>query len=1103
MKLSLINFIFVFYSELYILQPLKSTILMRRFLVLFAVFMFIGILASAQIREVTGTITDTSGAPIPGATIKVKDSRLGTSADADGNFKIAVSPNAKLIISGVGFETKEVNAGDMQSLHISLQPSSKVLTEVVVTALGQTTNKAKVGYSTTTINAAALTKDAPVGLLDGVAGKVPGVDISDIGGPGASTKVVMRGYGVISGGDNQPLFVIDGVPMSNAQFQNNSGGTSGTDFGDGLNDINPNDVASITILKGTAASSLYGGLAKNGVVMITTKRGTAGKLKVEYNGSANFSTVGKLPDYQSEFGQGWAGVFVLDENGSWGPRLDGKERLWGSVVDNSQLLKPFSAIKNNLRDFYNKGGETNNSISLSGGSKITSFYLSYGNVTSNGIIPTKSDYLSRNTFSLKTNSDFGKFTVNSFMNYIGQKLNVPNTGQGSSSGGGVFESLLQIPVDLPIRDFADYTNKFFNVDNYFTPYVENPYYGLHENGDQQKLDRILGNIDLGYKFTQHFSANFRIGGDFTNARTIGWNQPNSPTPGSWNAGANPEHAIKAVDVGSVFQGSDYYGIINSDLILKYNKDFGNDFNLEALAGGNYYETDQRSESASITNLVVPGFFNLSNSSLPPTTSDNSYQRRRIGAYGQVTLSYKSQLFLTGNVRNDWSSTLPINNNSIFYPGANISWLASQNFISNRAISYLKLRAAYGQTGSDPDPYQVLAGLGSGNIGLGFGSLTFPFNGVSGFGVSNTIGNPNLKPIFTNELELGTDIRFLNDRIGLDVTYYDKVTKGQIFTVPIAPSTGYLNLVENLGTVSNKGVELALTLKPFEGRNFSWTMVYTYTKNNNKVESLTGSSQNPLLASVYDVEMRAVVGKSVASIYAPVPQKTPDGKIVVDPTTGYPALNQTPLDANGMTKGYYGSGLYNYTMGLVNTLTYKNFQLNFSFDLRMGGVMYSETADLALFTGNSIATTYNDRRPFIVPNSVNATVDAKGNVTNIVENKTFVGATGDGQSDDTYGYYYPTQNQGSAYQWRIFDRSFLKLRDISLSYSLPHSLATKMKLNSLSLGVYGKNFLLWTPKANQFVDPEATNLGNDLDGLLGEFASAPVSKNFGVILKAVF
>ena len=1060
-------------------------------------------LAFSQTREITGKVTDATGSPISGASIKVKGAVGGASADENGIFKINVPPNATIVVSGVGFITQEARVGNLQNLNISLIQSNTVLSEVVVTALGQSTSKAKVGYSTTTIGAEAITKDAPVGILDGLAGKIPGVDISNIGGPGASTKVIMRGYGVISGGNNQPLYVIDGAPLSDGQFQSSTNGISGLDFGNGMNEINPSDIESITILKGTAASSLYGGLAKNGVVMITTKKGKAGKLKVEYSGSANFSTVGKLPDYQTEFGQGWAGVFVLSENGSWGPKLDGKDRLWGSVVDNSQLIKPFSPIKNGLRNFYDKGNEINNTISLSGGSDVTMFYLSYGNVTSNGIVPTKADYLARNTFSFKTNSNFNKFSVNTYVNYISQKLNVPNTGQATSSGGGVFQSLLEMPVDIPITDLKNYKNKFFNVDNYYTPYTENPYYGLNENGDKQTTDRILGNIDLGYKFNDFLSANWRIGGDFTNARTIGWNQPNAPSPGSWNDGANPEGAIRQADVGSVYQGSDYYGIINSDFILKFEKDIGKDYNLEALAGANYYESSQRSESAEITNLTIPGFFNLSNTSLPPTTTDNSFQRRRIGAYAQATVSYKNQLFLTGNVRNDWSSTLPTNNNSIFYPGANISWIASQNFDSRNTVSYLKLRAAYGQTGSDPQPYLVNAGLGSGTIGLGFGSLTFPFNGVSGFGVSNTIGNTNLKPIFTNELEVGTEVKFLKNRIGLDFTYYDKVTKGQIFTVPIAPSTGYTSLVENLGTVSNKGIELAVTLKPFEGRDFSWTMIYTYTKNTNKVENLTGSSQNPLLTSAYDAELRAVVGKSVASIYAPVPQKTTDGKIVVDPTTGYPTLNQTPLDANGLTKGYYGSGLYDYTMGLVNTFTYKGFQLNFSFDLRMGGVMYSQTADLTLFSGNSIYTTYNDRRPFIVPNSVTGTVDSKGNVTNIAENTKYIGATGAGQSDNTWGYYYPSQNQGSAYQWRIFDRSFLKLRDVNLSYRLPNSLAAKLKLSSISIGVFARNFLLWTPKANVFVDPEATNLGNDLTGLLGEFSTTPISKNFGVKLNAAF
>ncbi len=1086
---------------------------MRKFLTLSAMLLFVSMFAIAQVKVLTGQVMDAQGQPVPFATIKIKGQKQGVSADADGRFAIKAKPGDVLTISGTGYTAKDVTIGDAATLTVEITRSTGSLTEVVVTALGQSQNKAKVGYATTTFNSAAINKNGAVSPLDNLQGKIAGAEISTTGGPGSSTKIVLRGYGNISGADNQPLYVIDGVPMSNGGFQSSTGGTDGADYGTGLNNINPNDIESINILKGTAASSLYGGLARNGAILITTKRGRAGKLKIDYSGSVNLSTVGKLPDYQSEFGQGWAGVFVLDENGSWGPRLDGKERLWGSIVDNSQLLKPFSFIKNNVRNFYTTGTEVNNSVALSGGSETNRFYFSYGNVTSDGVVPTKSDYLQRNTFALRTNSTFDNFIINSSFNYTNQKLNVPNTGQGTASGGGVFQSLLQIPVDIPIHDFRDYTNKYFNIDNYFTPYAENPYFGLNQNGNTQSLDRFFGNVDMNYKFTSFLTAELRIGGDFTNSRTFEWKQPAAAKVGSWNGPAanpatgapgptNPEGASKTPDVGQVTQGSDYVGLINGDFILKFNKSLNNNFNLEALAGANYYQSTGRSEATTVTNLTVPNFFNLSNTSKPPTTVDGSARKRRIGAYAQATLSYQDEIFLTGNVREDRTSTLPINSNSIFYPGANISWVASKLLSSKNTVSYLKIRAAYGRTGADPDVYLTQSSLAPGDVSLGFGSMTFPFNGVSGFRVSNTIYNSGLKPIFTDELEAGAEAKFLKDRIGLDVTLYDKKSKGQIFTVPIAPGSGYTSLVENLGQVSNKGIELSLNVRPVEMKSFSWYFTYVFTRNWNNVDNLTGGPANPVLNTAYDAELRAVVGKTVASIYAPVPQKTPDGRIVVDASTGYPTANATPLDANGLVKGYYGTGLYTYTMGFNNTFEYKNIALNFTFDFRYGGQMYSQTADMVLFTGNSIATTYNDRKPFIVPNSVNAVTDGSGHTT-YVENKTYVGATGAGQTDNTWGWYYPTQNQGSSYSQRIFDRSFLKLRDINLSYKFPQAWVSKIKASYASFGVYGRNFLLWTPKANVFVDPEATNLGNDLAGQLGEFASAPISKQFGAILKISF
>ncbi|HEY2721169.1 MAG TPA: SusC/RagA family TonB-linked outer membrane protein [Chitinophagaceae bacterium] len=1080
-----------------------------RKLLFMTIALFFGTVALCQNRAVTGKVKDDKGDVVPFATITEVGTTNSVQADANGNFSITVKNGSKITVTSTGHKPQTL-AANFGVLNFALPRDEGQLTEVVVTALGQSQNKAKLGYSTATFNAAAINRNSPVGMLDGLEGKVAGAEISNTGGPGSSTKVILRGIGVIAGGNNQPLYVIDGVPLSDAQFQANSNlaaagnpFTNTQDFGNGMNDVNPNDIESITILKGTAASSLYGGLAKNGVILITTKRGRPGKLKVEYNGSANFSTIGKLPDFQKEFGQGWGGVFVLSENGSWGPRLDGQERLWGSIVDNSQLIKPFSFQKNGIRDFFDMGSEYNNSVSLSGGTDVNRFFFSYGNTTSNGVMPTKADYLQRNTFALRTNSTFDKFSINTSFNYVNRKLNTPSEGQAGADGGGIFQSLLQIPVDIPIKDFRDYKNKFFDIDNYFTPYAENPYFGLYENGNTQKTDRFFGNLDLNYKFTNYLSAEFRLGGDFTDARTISWKQTATPTAGSWNAGNNVEGALKTPDVGSVSQASDHFDIINGDFIIKFNKDVSKKFNIDALAGANFYQTTQRSEATGITNLTVPGYYNLSNTSLPPTTGDFSSLKRREGVYGQATVSYDNQLFLTGDLRDDWSSTLPLNNNSIFYPGANLSWVASQLLNSKNTISFLKLRLAYGRTGSDPAPYQVYPKLASGTVQLPFGTLNTPFNGVSAFSVDNVIGNLNLKPIFNDEFEFGTELRFFHDRIGIDATAYDKKTKGQILPITIAPSTGYLNIIENLGTVSNKGIELTLNARPVDTKNFTWSLVYTYAKNWNKVDNLTGSTQNPLLFGLSGgAEIRAVVGRSVASIYAPVPQKTPDGKTVVDATTGLPTVNITPLDQFGLANGYYGSGLYDYTMGLSNTFTYKNFSLNFSFDFRYGGVMYSNTASLVLFVGNGAATTYNDRKPFIIPNSVNATTDAGGK-TVYVENQTFIGATGSGQSDNTYTYYNGAQNPAGISSMDIISKSFLKLRDINFSYNLPRQWASKIGASNALIGVYGKNFLLWTPKSNMYVDPEATNLGNDLISQFGEFAATPLSKNYGVTLKITF
>ena len=1059
---------------------------MRRFLLL-SLLMAFSVLVFAQTRTVTGNVVDETSGAVPFASITEKGTTHGASADANGAFTIDVKTGAVLVISATGFQSTEVRVTGPTVLVTLLKGEGELIEEVVVTALGQKQNKNKVATSSATFNSESITKVAPVSLLDGLQGKIAVADISTVGGqPGASSKVVLRGYGVIGGGNNQPLYVIDGVPLNNSRL----GSGTDFDFGNGMNDLNPNDIESITVLKGTAASSLYGSLARNGAIMITTKRGNSGKLKVDFNSSVNITQVDKLPVPQTIFGQGWGGLFWSPENGSWGPRYDGKERLWGSVVDNSQLIKPFSFIPNNVRNFYDNGVELNNSISLSGGNETNKFYFSYGNINSDGIVPTNIDYLNRHNFALRTNSKFNKFSIGSSFNFISRFQKSSTTASQNGIGSSLFEDVLQIPNDVPITDFYDYKNKFFNVDNYFTPYAENPYYMLFENGGKQNSERFFGNLDMSYSFTNWLTAQLRIGGDWTNARTFIWYAKNKPSPGSWNDGGNTEGSVRAPDVGSVTEIADYSNILNGDFLLKATKRFSDLFSLDFTVGTNYYQSSGKSVGASVEDLKILGFYNLSNSSNKPTAFDALSRRRSVGVYSQAILGLKDFFYLTLNARNDWSSTLPTNNNSFFYPGASASWIVSKMLdMTATPISLLKLRAGYGKTGADPAPYQIYSTLAPGSVGLGFGNINFPYNGVSAFEVSNIIGNPILAPIITKEFEAGTEIRFFKNRLGLDATYYDKKTEGQIFNVPISPSTGYTSLVSNIGLVTNKGIELTLDGSPVATDNFNWNVIYTFARNRSNVDYLSGELDKVTINSAYDAEFNVRPGYPVGIFEAPIPKTTSDGRIIVNPGTGY------PIQAD--TKGIYGTSQRDFSMGLSNTWTYKNISFGVSFDFRKGGIFYSGTADLYQFTGNSWVTTYNERRPFIIPNSVNEVTDADGNVTGYVENTKIV----DNAHED--GYYYHTTNPAMSYYNRIIDASFLKMRDLTLSYRLPKFVANKIRSNNLSITLFARNILVWTPSSNVYIDPEASNYGNDLTSQFGEFRTGPTLKSFGVALKALF
>ena len=1068
---------------------------------LFILLVLLSFSGLAQTEMASGKISNSRGEPVSFATIAVKGSKTTAVAEADGTFRIKAVPGQTLVISAASYATREIVLNQLAGNDWVLQPGQASLNEVVVVALGQSKSKAKVGYSTATFSSDVINKVSPVSMMDGLSGKVAGAEISNVSGtPGGSTKVVLRGFGVIGGGNNQPLYVIDGIPLSDATINTGGAGGNGpalTDYGNGMTDINPNDIESITVLKGTSASSLYGSVAKNGAILITTKKGKAGKLTVGLASSFNASIVGKLPDEQTQFGQGWSGVSDVTQNGSWGPVLDGKMHPWGATVNNSQLVKPYAFQKNSIRDFYDVGTEYNNTISLSGGNEKTNFYFSYGNVTSNGILPGNYDKLQRNNFNLRTSSTFGNFNMSFSLNYINRHLTTPAKFSLSGLGNDLFINLLQIPVDVRIKDLSLYTNQFFNVDNYFTPFAENPYYDLTQNGSDQVQNRVYGKVDLTYKFTQELSAEFRIGGDFSNANTSLWNAVNAPSPGSWNSGNNPSGSSRQPDIGSYQQQADYNGLIDADFIVKYDKQLNSNFNLDALAGANFYQSQVTNQVAAIQGLTIPLFYNLSNSNNPPTGANSSFEKRLIGIYAQATLGYKDELYLTVNARNDWSSTLPIDNNSFFYPGANLSWLASNTFdMTNSAVSFLKFRAAFGKTGADALPYLIYPTIQQGNIpattGMPYGTIVFPIAGINGFTITPTIGNLNLKPIITKEMELGVEAKFFNNRIGIDATVYNKETDGQIFNVPISPSSGYSALIENVGVVSNKGIEVTFNATPVKSRDFTWNLIYTFAKNNSDVVSLTNGLNKVQIGSdglTGGMEFDLFPGKPVGIFYSPVPVYTPDGKIVVDPNTGFPVVNPDKADI--------GSSQRDFTMGLINAFSYKNWSFSFSLDFRQGGYFYSSTADITMFAGNAAITTYNNRNPFIIPNSVNQ-IPGTDNKPVYAENKTVI-------AESVFdSYFYTNNNKPLAYPMRLIDKSFLKLRDISLSYTLPAKWTNPIHASSLMLSVYGRNFLLWLPKQNAYIDPEVSNLGNDLQSEFGEYSpTGPTTVQYGISLKAIF
>ncbi len=1058
-------------------------------LTLFLACLLLGIgMASAQ-TKVTGVVTaEEDGLPIAGATVQVVGSQVGTATDVDGTFTLRAPNGAKMLrVSYIGMQTQEVPIAS--NMNIVLKSSDTQLDEVVVTAMGIKREAKALGVSATPIKGDVIAQARTNDIMSSLAGKVAGVQIGESSSdPGTSKSVIIRGVSSLSG-NNQPLYVVDGVPLNNAASYSDEGLDRGYDFGNGANAVNPNDVESMTILKGAAATALYGSRAGAGVILITTKKGTKQKkgVGIEYNGGLQWESVLRLPQMQNSFGMGWYGDKTEIENGSWGPAFDGSQQLYGWTYNGSQNIKSYLPVKNNVKDFFSTGFRYSNSISFNGATEKSTYFVSLSQINDNGIIPYDSDTYTKYTVSGRGSHREGNFTFSTSLNYAFQRNHFVTTGQKT---GSMYNSIMQTPRDIAIVEMKDLDNPFNTPGYYYTPYgVTNPYYIIKNYQNEYEQERFYGNLQLDYDFLKYFKATYRFGLD-TNTGHHNFGMPNmsklfSGTP-------NYEDALKDL-TGEVSQSITRRREIDQNFMITYDQQVREDLHINAQLGFNGNERSYKSLASSVTNLTIPMWYNLSNSAEIPATSQYEWKRRFLAVFGSAEFAYKNMLYLTLQGRNDWSSTLPKTNRSYFYPGVSLSFLFSEllSHDTREAINFGKLRLAWGRTGNDANVYMtnsVYAQAAAATSGFGNGS-TFPFTkvGVNAYSLGNVLGSIDLSPEMTTEFEVGLNMVFLHNRISFDAAYYNRNTDKQIFSLNMDPSTGYTAQNMNLGKIRNRGVELLVNVTPVKVGDFQWDINWNYTKNWSKVIKLP--EQLGGIATIYGLSggtsLYAIEGEPLGVFKAYVPQTTPDGKIICD-NAGQPLVNSE--------QQIVGSMNYKYLMGFGTTLTYKTVSLSANLDVRHGGMLYSRTKDINYFTGNAIQTAYNNRNPFIVPNSVQAVTDAEGNVT-YVENTTPLDETG------IFTYW----DAGGAELDRAFlvDKSYVKLRSVVLSWQLPAKWFAKTFLSGITLSAFGNNLFLWTPKSNTFIDPETSTFGNDLEGNYGEFSANPSSRKFGFNVQVKF
>ncbi|HTE26453.1 SusC/RagA family TonB-linked outer membrane protein [Flavitalea sp.] len=1094
---------------------------MRKFLTLLVLSIIYSMLANAQNREITGKVVDSFGVPIPGASVSFKGAKKGTMATSDGSFRLSVPPNTNLTVSAVGYDPKNIEVSNTTEFTITLQPASNTLNEVVVTALGIKREKRQLATATQVINDDQINKSGTGNVLSELNGKASGLTVINSGSePGSGTYMRLRGVTSVTG-NNQPLMIVDGVPIDNSI--NNYDATSATANVSGANsnltggvqptnrgvDINPADVESVTLLKGPAATALYGIQAASGALIITTKKGGSGKkgVSVSFNSSVTFDRVSQLPGRQTLYAQGGSGIYQgptgdADRRTTWGAAIDtlswdGVSNIWdphGDIVGNSNPSAKIPVYAYDPYDFFQTGQTFNNNIALSGGNSKTGFRLSLGNVNQKGIIPT-SNY-DKTTLGISGQSALTeRLSVSAGVNYVRSSNDKIQQGSNTSS---IMLGLLRTPTTFD-NSYGLGDDAVSNTASYLQPNgqqrsyrggagYDNPYWTVNRIPFHEDVNRVYGFGQVGYQAADWISFNYRLGGDIYSQKA----------KNAYDIYSN------AFPAGAIHLLNYYNEQFNSDFTVNLKKTFNDNFSGSLLVGHNYFTLRNQARLAHGSTFVLPNFLDMSNAS--SYTNDELEERKRTMAfYGEAHLDYKNMLFLTVTGRRETSSTLPEKNNSFFYPSASLAWeFTKLPALTGDVLAYGKLRASFAQVGKDA-PIQGLQTYFKGaTINDGFTTgIQFPINGNAGYQYSSpisVIGNPDLKAEKTNSYEIGTDLGFLQNRVTLNATYYYSKSTDVILTVPIAYSTGFASQLLNAATITNKGFEITLNTTPIKTSDFQWDLNFNWARNVNEVVSLAEGVPKVLIAGFQNGEVDAIAGKAFGQIYGSVYQR-------VDPND----LNSPLLINDNKSDDGYGMPIVStqnaaigdinpdWTGSAISTLRYKTITFGFQLDVRQGGDIWNGTRGAMSYFGTS-AETSNRNMP-VTFDGILGHLDANGNVVHFApDGVTEVPKQGAPNTvATTYNQYY-WQNVGSSFigpaEASVEDASFARIRQISLGYEFSRAWLQKAHISNLGITLFANNPKLWTDYTG--VDPE-TSLAGPANGQGLDYFNNPGIKSWGIRL----